>query len=130
MTYRVDRVERLPEVLADNVVYVSDEYELAALKCACGCGHRVTLLLGDGHQVQELDGLATIWPSIGVWDAPCKSHFWIRNGNVVWGQQFSDAEISVAMGRQLERHLEGVASRRPWYARLAQWLLNVIRRRR
>ena len=126
--YRVERVHRLPEALAENVVYVSDEYELAALKCACGCGHRISLLLGDGHKVDEFEGLADISPSIGVWDSPCKSHFWVRNGKVLWAEEFSDAEIGATMARQLGRHLESAARRRPWYTRVMAWLVNLIRR--
>lgn len=129
MTYRVTRVERLPTDLDDNVVYVSEEYGVAALKCACGCGHRVTLLLGDGHRVNEVGGLADIYPSIGVWDAACKSHFWIRHGNVVWGKDFSDAEIRVAMEQQVSRHLETPARPAPWYKRFATWIAKVFRRR-
>jgi Family of unknown function (DUF6527) len=127
--YRVNRVDRLPVVLDENVVYVSEEYGLAALKCACGCGHRVTLLLGDGHRVNELGGLADISPSIGVWDAACRSHFWIRHGKVVWGEEFSEAEIRAAMDRQLDNHLERGALREPWWKRLAAWVVNVFRQR-
>lgn len=129
MTYRVTRVDRLPPVLDDNVVYVSQEYGLAALKCACGCGHRVTLLLGDGHTVNEVDGLADISPSIGVWDAACRSHFWVRDGNIVWGPDFSETEIRGAMRQQLNRHLETAARNGPWYRRLATWIAHVFRSR-
>jgi hypothetical protein len=129
MTYRVNRVERLPKELDESVVYVSEEYGLAALKCACGCGHRVTLLLGDGHRVSEVGGFADISPSIGVWDATCKSHFWIRHGKVVWGKDFSQAEIRAAMDQQLSNHLEMAARRKSWYKRLATWIANVFRQR-
>lgn len=129
MTYRVNRVERLPTVLNENVIYVSEEYGLAALKCACGCGHRVTLLLGDGHRVNDVGGLADISPSIGVWDAACKSHFWIRNGKVVWGKKFSEADIHASMDQQLSRHLETAARKEPWYNWLAKWIARVFRPR-
>lgn len=118
----------MPPVLADGVVYVSDEYELAALKCACGCGHPITLLLGDGHRVRESHGLADISPSIGVWDAPCKSHFWVRNGQVLWAEEFSGADIEAAMVRQLGRHSKAATPRRPWYVRFAAWAARVVRR--
>lgn len=130
MTYRLTRVERLPAVLDENVVYVSEEYELAALNCACGCRHKITLLLGDGHTVNEVGGLPDIFPSIGVWDAACRSHFWIRRGDVVWGKDFSEAEIRAAMNDQLSRHLEEPPRRVPWYKRLATWIAHVFRRSR
>lgn len=130
MIYRVQKVERLPAALADNVVYVSEEFEVAALKCACGCGHQVNLLLGDGHTVYDEGGLADISPSIGVWDAPCRSHFWIYRGRVRWADQWSDAEIHSAMERQLSRHLQGAKTEQPWYRRLARWAVNIFRFRK
>ena len=130
MIYRLEKVERLPAVLDNNVVYVSEEFELAALKCACGCGHQVNLLLGDGHTVNDVQGLADIWPSIGVWDAPCRSHFWIQSGRVLWAAQWSDAEIHGAMEQQLSRHLHASKMSKPWYERLALWLVNLFRFRK
>ncbi len=130
MIYRVEKVERFPAALADNVVYVSEEFEVAALKCACGCGHQVNLLLGDGHTVYDEGGLADISPSIGVWDAPCRSHFWIHRGRVRWADQWSDAEIHSAMERQLSRHVQHAKASQPWYKRLARWAVSVLRFRK
>jgi len=122
VNYRFEPVVRIPEQLEDGVIYVSDEYEIAALKCACGCGHKVTLLLGDGHDVRNLGGHADVSPSIGVWDAPCRSHFFVKHGNVRWAERWSDEKIRAAMGRQLSRHVERTTLRQPWYARAWKWL--------
>jgi hypothetical protein len=130
MIYRVEKVDRLPAALADNVVYVSEEFEIAALKCACGCWHQVNLLLGDGHTVYDEGGLADISPSIGVWDAPCRSHFWIHNGRVLWADQWSEADIQSAMERQLSRHLQRAEMSQPWYKRLADWAVSIFRFRK
>jgi len=128
MRYRLSKVEELPSTVDERIVYVSDEYELAVLKCACGCGHTVTLLLGDGHRVRDVDGFADISPSIGVWDAPCRSHFLIRQGRVVWSEDFSDSEIRSAMLRQLKRHIKSAVPRRRWYTRFTAWAARIIRR--
>jgi hypothetical protein len=127
MAYQVNKVERLPTILEDGFVYVSGEYGIAALKCACGCGHRVTLLLGDGHTVNDVGGLADVWPSIGVWAAACRSHFWIRNGKVFWAEQYSEAEIRTAMKHQLERHVERTRPRVSWHQRFLSWLRSIFR---
>ncbi|HBN08817.1 MAG TPA: hypothetical protein DD435_09255 [Cyanobacteria bacterium UBA8530] len=116
--YLIKIVHRLPADLEDHVVYVSREYEVAALKCACGCGHRVNLLLDDGHKVEEQDGRAHIWPSIGVWDAPCRSHFWIQNGEVLWAEQWSEGRIRAAMEAQALRHKGDIRTPIPWYKKL------------
>lgn len=126
MSYRVEHVDRLPEHLEEEIVYISEEYEVAALKCACGCGHKVTLLLGDGHEVREIEERADIWPSIGVWDAPCRSHFFIRNGQIRWADRWSEERIREAMESQLARHLS-TESARPWYKRLWTWIARLRR---
>lgn len=104
MRYRYQAVDRLPKQLSPSVVYHSEEYEIGALLCACGCGHRVSLLVPDSHQITSLDGLATIDPSISVCDAPCKSHYFIRAGDVEWLQAFSSAMAATTMQRQIARH--------------------------
>ena len=125
MSYRLEDVERIPTDLEDGVVYVSEEYEIAALKCACGCGHKVTLLLGDGHQVRELNGGADISPSIGVWDAPCRSHFCIKRGELVWAAEMSENAIRASMENQLQRHIQ--MTRQPWYRRWWASLIGLFR---
>ena len=80
MMYRYLAVERIPDELATDVVYHNEDFEIAALLCACGCGHRITLLVPDSHQISSENGLVTIKPSIAVCDADCKSHYYITAG--------------------------------------------------
>lgn len=102
--YSYQAVDRVPKQLSPGVVYHSEEYEIGALLCACGCGHRVSLLVPDSHQITSLVGFATINPSISVCDAPCKSHFFIRSGDVEWLPAFSSAMAATTMQRQITRH--------------------------
>ena len=104
MQYVYHAVERIPKPLAAGIVYHSEEFEIGALLCACGCGHRVNLLVPDSHQVVSENGMATIEPSIAVCDAPCKSHYIIRAGRVQWLPRFSNAMASVVMRGQISRH--------------------------
>ena len=104
MIYSYRAVERIPKVLGDGVVYHNQEFQLAALLCACGCGHRITLLVPDSHQVTSERGLATIRPSIAVCDAPCKSHYFIIAGKVKWLPAFTQAQASRLMRKQIARH--------------------------
>ena len=114
MTYTYQAVERIPKILSDGVVYHNEEFQLAALLCACGCGHRVTLLVPDGHQVSSEGGLATIRPSIAVCDAPCKSHYFVTAGRVEWLPAFTQAQASNVMRNQIARHAS--RDRRPsWF---------------
>ena len=106
-------VERIPKQLSAGIVYHSEEFEVAALLCACGCGHRVSLLVPDSHQVSSQGGLATIRPSIAVCDAPCKSHYVISAGEVEWLPAFSPAIASSVMRKQIARHVAQDAKRQP-----------------
>lgn len=118
MSFIYQSVERLPKKLNVDVVYHSEEFEVAALLCACGCGHRVMLLVPDGHQVSSDGGMATVRPSIAVCDAPCKSHYFITAGRVEWLPAFSDGMAMSVMRSQIARHASLDTKRRSWGSRI------------
>jgi hypothetical protein len=105
MRFVYQAVERIPKQLQPETVYHSEEFELAGLLCACGCGHRITLLVPDGHQVYCDDGLATIRPSIAVCDGLCKSHYFISAGQVDWLEAYSAEAAKSLMQKQIFRHV-------------------------
>ncbi len=83
--------ETLPKALRPRTLYIvqEDEYqEQAAMICPCGCGAILQMnLLPDERPcwrvTQHTDGTASLHPS--VWrKKDCKSHFWFRQGRVVW----------------------------------------------
>lgn len=104
MKYVYRAVDRLPKVLSEGVVYHSEEFEVGAFLCACGCGHRVSLLVPDSHQITSEGGLATVRPSISVCDAPCKSHYFINAGEIEWMPAFSESMAASTMRGQIARH--------------------------
>ena len=114
MRYVYQAVERIPKPLSNGVVYHSEEFEIGALLCACGCGHRVSLLVPDSHQITAEAGMATVRPSIAVCDAPCKSHYYISAGRVEWLPAFSDAMAESVMRGQIARHAVRDARRQSW----------------
>lgn len=126
MIYRYQAVELIPKQLSDGIVYHSEEFELAALLCACGCGHRVTLLVPDSHQVTAEKGLATVRPSIAVCDAPCKSHYFITAGRVRLLPALSGAQSRLLMRGQIARHAALETRKKSRFARLRDALLQVV----
>lgn len=114
MSFVYQTVERIPKQLSEGVVYHSPEFEVAALLCACGCGHAVMLLVPDSHQVSSERGMVTVRPSIAVCDARCKAHYFITVGQVEWLPAFSNAMASSVMRNQIARHATVDAKRRPW----------------
>ncbi|WP_447772785.1 DUF6527 family protein [Pseudomonas kilonensis] len=100
---------------------------MAALACACGCGHRVMLNLLDQHQLFIEEALPTVTPSILVSDAPCLSHFFIQRGQVQWAQQWSKKTVDRVMQSQVRRHVEQDKKRKPkpsFLRRCADWFTS------
>lgn len=128
MKYRYQAVERLPKPLKEGVVYHSAEYEVGALLCACGCGHRVSLLVPDSHKVESTNGMATISPSISVCDAPCKSHYIITAGEVEWLPAFSASLAASTMRNQIARHAERDVKRLSWTQKLLASVVAAYRK--
>jgi hypothetical protein len=94
-------VEFIPKVVEDGVLYISEEYGTASHNCACGCGTRVvTPLSPTDWKLKVSRGNVSLSPSIGNWDYPCRSHYWIRNNEIVWAPSCSKDEI--AAGRRLD----------------------------
>jgi hypothetical protein len=125
MRYAYQAVERIPKLLKEGVVYHSEEFEVGALLCACGCGHRVSLLVPDSHQVTSQGGWATVTPSISVCDATCKSHYFITAGHVEWMPAFSDAMAASIMRHQIARHAVYDEKKLSWAARIKRAFARV-----
>jgi hypothetical protein len=125
--YRIIESEMLPPQVGPFEFHYSRRFEMAALSCACGCGHRVMLNLLDQHQLVIEDGLPSVTPSILVSDAPCLSHFFIRRGQVEWAQRWSKKTVDRVMQSQVRRHVEQDKKRKPkrsFLRRCADWLAS------
>lgn len=87
-------VQYIPERLEPGVLYVSREYGTASHLCCCGCGEEVVTPLNptDWSLAVERGGV-TLYPSIGNWSFPCRSHYWIRNGHVEWAEPMEQWKI-------------------------------------
>lgn len=100
--FRWIEFESLPEQLEPATLYVSQERDLAAHLCACGCGKEVVTPLSSAGWSFELRGArASLYPSIGNWALPCRSHYFIRDGAVLWARDMS--EEAIANGRRRDR---------------------------
>lgn len=103
MTIEMCRVEFMPKVLEPNILYVSEKYRTAAHLCACGCGDKIRTPLGPTEwSVASGRRGPSLWPSVGSWQRPCRSHYVIRDGEIHWAGQWSDTQVQ--KGR-LREHL-------------------------
>jgi len=85
-------VDYIPEKLQPGIIYISKRYRTASHLCACGCGLEVTTPFNPAKwKLIESPKGVSLKPSIGNWSFPCKSHYFINNGNIQWAGQMSAA---------------------------------------
>jgi hypothetical protein len=128
-------LNHLPIQLESNVLYVSEEFEIAGHLCPCGCGSKIITPLGINEwSLSVIEEKPTLKPSIGNWQLPCQSHYWIRKGEILWSNKWSDEEIEA--GRlaeeqqrkeyydEMERTVTYQISR---WERIKKWFLKILR---
>lgn len=93
-------VEFIPEVLEKNVLYVSLTYGTVSHQCCCGCGREVVTPLTPTDWKLIFDGeTVSLHPSIGNWNFPCHSHYWIDRNQVEWAGKWSKRQIAGEQAR-------------------------------
>jgi len=102
-------VELVPREIQDGVLYISEKYGTASHNCCCGCGMKVVTPLSSARwQLRRAGDLVTLSPSIGNWNFPCRSHYWIKRNRVEWAGAMTSQEIRLVKERDkrdLERHI-------------------------
>lgn len=94
----VDAVPRDPQ---PGILYVSLRHRTAVHMCPCGCGNKVVTPIKPPQWHLCYDGESvSLSPSIGSWQFPCRSHYWITNGEVRWARAWTNKEIEA--GRQAD----------------------------
>jgi|SRR5882724_8528874 len=95
--FRAQYVAELPQAPAPWTVYIGRDSDKqvwgGVLRCPCGCEQNIHLNFIRGHdavwsyRVQK-NNVVTISPSI--WKKRgCRSHFFIREGMLIWANSFS-----------------------------------------
>ena len=94
-------IETMPDTIEPGILYVSLEYGSMIHGCACGCGGEVVLPLTPLDWSLRYDGeTISVWPSVGNWSLPCRSHYIIDKGQIRWAGAWTDKQI--AAGRALD----------------------------
>lgn len=88
-------VEYIPERLEPGLLYISKKYRTASHLCCCGCGLKVVTPLNPAKwQLTDHGQTVSLYPSIGNWGFPCRSHYWIDHGQIKWARAMSAQQIS------------------------------------
>ena len=134
MKFQLRRVHYMPKEFKPGILYVSEEFGIAIHLCACGCGSKVKTPLGPAEwSIKETKKGPSLRPSIGNWQQPCRSHYWIERGQVLWAGKWTPEEIAAARRHEevrrrayydaLDRKRGGILQR-PWRwlkALFGQW---------
>lgn len=107
-------VEFIPAELDEGMLYVSMAYATTAHLCACGCGTKIVLPLSPAEWRMSFDGEAvSLLPSVGNWQLPCKSHYWIKGNKIRWAASWTKEEIAAGQRRDAADLEAYFASRQP-----------------
>lgn len=86
-------MEFIPDELEAGVLYASIKYRTTTHLCPCGCDNELPLPISKTQWKLTYNGEVSLDPSVGNWNFPCRSHYFIRNGAVLWAGDISDATI-------------------------------------
>ena len=85
--FELQVVHRMPNELNQGTLYVCFDCNVVAHLCACGCGEKVILPIDPDFWSIKYDGeTVSLTPSIGNFQFPCKSHYWIKENRIVWAE--------------------------------------------
>lgn len=105
-------VDLIPDDLRDGVLYVSMTYGTTVHLCASGCGNKVVLPLSPADWQLFYDGDAiSLTPSVGNWQYPCRSHYWIRENRILTAKPWTWRQVEEGRRRDV-RDLQTYLDRR------------------
>lgn len=132
LAFKHEFVDAIPERLADRTLYISIFYATAAHKCACGCGSEIVTPISPTDWKLIFDGQSvSLHPSIGNWSLPCRAHYFIKNGQIIWAESWSQTRVEAARKYDLkvkDNHKSDttneLSSEQNWLMRLLKKLTN------
>ncbi len=80
-------VEEIKQNVEEGILYISEKYGISIHLCACGCGIKTALPLGEGEWTltKNTNGTVSLMPSIGNWSGedPYHAHYHITENKIV-----------------------------------------------
>lgn len=129
--FELRHVEFIPKILQEEgVLYVSQRFKVAAHLCPCGCRTKIVTPLGPCEwSLSVKKRKPTLYPSVGNWQIPCRSHYWIKNGQIEWSYSWTDEEIQAGRNkeqtrRELYYQKKDDLEKTSLWKRIKNWVLN------
>lgn len=87
-------VERVPSKIEEGVIYISTSVNTAVHLCPCGCKTEIVTPIDPSEWNFTYDGeTISLHPSVGVWGAKCKTHYWIKRNHIERSRTYTNREI-------------------------------------
>lgn len=91
-SYHIKLVDDVPDEVYPNIFYIigpPDSPQYGIMLCPCGCGSQVELNLNPASSpcwMLNFHSLGTISITPSIWrkTSGCHSHFFLKNGRIVW----------------------------------------------
>lgn len=104
-----------------NTIYIDIEHNVCSHLCPCGCNEEIITPLSRNHGwTLTYDGDSiSLSPSIGNGAYKCKSHYFIKNSEIVWCPNIDctpDSSITTISNQP----------RIPWYKRPFIFIKNIL----
>jgi hypothetical protein len=100
-------VEFIPDELKERTLYVAAKYRTVVHLCCCGCGRKVVTPLSPTAWQLTFDGVfITLYPSVGNWSLPCKSHYIIEHNRVIWAGRWTPSQIEAGRAAEARARAE------------------------
>lgn len=79
-------VSEIPKNLEEGYLYIAVEYNAVVHLCPCGCKSEISTPLNRkvGWTMKYDGEYVSLFPSVGNYSYPCKSHYFIRDNKVIW----------------------------------------------
>lgn len=122
----------IPADLDEGILYISLDYATAVHLCACGCSAKVVTPFGPADWQLVFDGTVSLRPSVGNGQLPCRSHYFIRQDQILWAREMTASATKVASERDQAalRNLHAQHGARPaWWRRCTAWARKILDRR-
>lgn len=99
--FELQVVRRVPDILQEGILYVCFECNVVVHLCACGCGEKVVLQIDPDFWRVQYDGeTVSLFPSIGNYQYPCRSHYWIEQNRVKWVRDLPEKTAKQTKGKK------------------------------
>jgi hypothetical protein len=131
-SFKLSEVHYLPKEFEPGILYFSKEFEVAGHLCPCGCENKIITPINPIEWTLEITKHGpTLYPSIGNWQLPCKSHYWITRGEVEWSYEMSVEEIiagNKCEEERREKYYETLQkkSSKSILRRISKWLKKLL----